>query len=58
MLTSQDYSPSSVVYVPEPNRAIKGHLASLEMQSVVMTSSQYCSSFLEDVDQLPVDLLE
>ena len=37
-LTSQDYSSSSVVYVQEPTRAM--YLASIETQSVVMTSSQ------------------
>ena len=40
-LTSQYYSPSSVVYVQEPIRAIKKYLALIKMQSVVSTSSQF-----------------
>ena len=40
-LTSQDYNPSSVVYVPEPIIAIQGYLAWIETQSVVMTSFKW-----------------
>jgi len=40
-LTNQDYNPSSVVYVPEPIRAIYWYLPSIEMQSVVMTLSEW-----------------
>ena len=40
-LTSQHYSPSSVVYVPEPIRAIQQYLPLIEIQSVVMTSFQF-----------------
>ena len=34
------FNPSSVVYVPELIRAILRYLASIEMQMVVMTSSE------------------
>ena len=44
-LTSQDYSPSSVVYVPEPIRAILQYLASIETYLVVMTLSQFLGPF-------------
>jgi hypothetical protein len=40
-LSSQDCNPRSMVYVPEQIRAIQRHFASLETQSVVMTSSEY-----------------
>ena len=42
-LTSQDYNPSSVVYVPEPIRAILWYLALIETQSVVMTLSKFAA---------------
>ena len=40
MLTSQDYSPISMVYVPEPIRAIQRYLALKKMQSVIMNLSE------------------
>ena len=36
MLTSQDYNPSSVVYVPEPTRAIYRNLAEYHFGYPVM----------------------
>ena len=54
MLTSQDYSPSSVVYIPEPISSIYLYLASIETQSVVITLSHYRRLNKRDVTSMLV----